>query len=133
MSTMMIVTSESALKKKIKKKIKEKKRKSRSDFGFPCAKPYLTPLLTTPFFQFSLISLIGSFLLIYFFFFFFISPSGSFSSLLQTLFPAPPYHHFHHHFSGKIIGKFLGTHKHLHILFFEVKISHLLGGFYTFA
>ena len=92
--------------------------KERSDFGFPRAKPYLTPLPTTPFFEFSLISLSGSFLSISFFFFFFISPSGSFSSLLQTLLSAPPYHHFHHHFSGKITGKFLGTHKHLHILFF---------------
>ena len=73
------------------------------------------------------------FLLLLSFFFFFFIFGRTLSSLLQTLLAAPPYHHFHHHFSSKITGKFLRTHKHLHILFFEAKISHLFGGFCTFA
>ena len=44
-----------------------------------------------------------------------------------------PNQHLHHHFSGKITGKFLWTHKHLHIFFFEVKIYNHFCGFYTFA
>ena len=55
------------------------------------------------------------------------------SSLLQTILPAPPYHHFHRHFSDKITKKLLWTHKHLYIFFLRKKISHLFGGFFTFT
>ena len=44
-----------------------------------------------------------------------------------------PNQYLHHHFSGKITGKLLWTHKHLHLLFFEVKFFNLFGGFYTFT
>ena len=57
-------------------------------------------------------------------------------SLLSSFPPALPHHHhhhFHYHFSGKIIGKILRTHKYPSHLFFQVKISHLFGGFCTFA
>ena len=96
--------------------------------------PHLTPLpsfSTTHFHTIHFLSLASSFTSLLFFFFF------SFShTLLSTLIfstststPPPP---FPPSFSGKITGKFLGTHKHLHILF-EVKISNLFCGFYTFA
>ena len=52
-----------------------------------------------------------------------------FSSLLQTLLPAPPYHHFHHHFSDKITEKLSWTHKHLYIFFWGKKFLIFLVGF----
>ena len=66
------------------------------------------------------------------FFFFSFSLIHSSLSLSHPLSLVPPYHHFHHHFSGKITEKSLRTYKHLHI-FFEVKVSNLFSGFYTFA
>ena len=53
------------------------------------------------------------------------------SSLLQTLQPVPPCHHFHHHFSGNVTEKSLGTSKHLHLLF-EVQFLILLVSFIFF-
>ena len=88
-------------------------------FWFPTCQAPPNPTTHHSFFTYLLLSLTGS-SLPYFSFLSFSPCSFSVqhsSSLLQTLLPAPPYHHFHDHFSDKITGKFLGTHKHLHILF----------------
>ena len=90
--------------------------------------PPTPPFSTTHFTLSYLLSLAGSLISFLFFSFFIFSHTP----LSHPLSPVPPYHHFHHHFSGKITEKSLRTYKHLHI-FFEVKVSNLFGGFYTFA
>ena len=106
---------------------KKKRVKIRYFFGFPRAKPHLTPLPTT---QFTPDYLFFGWLTLYLSFF-----SLLFSlihSLLSSSPPTLPYHHhhhFHHNFSGKITEKFLRTHKHLHILFLRKKFLIFLVGF----
>ena len=113
-----------------KKKKKRKKERQRLDFfGFPCALP--NPTTHHSFFTHPLISLTGSSLLISFLFFFFFHFLYHSSPLPHTLPPVPPCHHLHHHFSSNVIGKSLGTSKHLHLLF-EVKVSNLFGEFICF-
>ena len=94
--------------------------------------PPTPPFSTTHFTLSYLLSLAGSLISFFFFFFFSFSLIHSSLSLSHPLSPVPPQHHFHHHFSGKITEKSLRTYKQLHI-FFEVKVSNLFGGFYTFA
>ena len=95
---------------------KKKKIKIRYLFWVPTCQAPPNPLPTTQSLIFSFLWSAHSLTFLFFLFFFFIF-GWTLSLLLQALLPAPPNHHFHHHFSGKITGKFLRTHKHLHILF----------------
>ena len=123
------VTSQSVRQKKEKKK----KRKSKSQIFIGPHVPHLTQqsptthFHTIPFLSFGWPSLPS-----YFLFFLFFSLIHSSLSLAHPLPPIPPYHHPHHHFSGNVIRKFLGTSKHLHLLF-EIKVSNLFDGFICFC
>ena len=99
-------------------KKKKKKKDVRSDFKFPRAPPNPTTHHSQPLiFTLSIFSLWLAHSLHFFSFSFFSFSHTLLSTLIfstGTFTPPPP---FPPSFSDKITGKFLGTYKHLHILF----------------